>query len=156
MAMAIPEPVARFLHGKRFAVAGVSRSPKQTANAIFRKLRASGFEVVPVNPNATELEGVACYPDLASIPGSLDGLMVAAHPDVAEDLVRQAHARGIRQVWFHRSFGPGSVSERAVQLCRELGIEPIVGGCPFMYCQPVDVPHRCFRLWLGLLHRLPA
>jgi predicted CoA-binding protein len=151
-----PESVDRFLKGKRFAVAGVSRSPMQTANAIFKKLRDSGFDVVPVNPNATELEGVSCYPDLASIPGELDGLMFAAHPSVAADLVRQAHARGIRQVWFHRSFGVGSVSERAVELCLELGIEPIVGGCPFMYCRPVDVPHRCMRFWLSLLHRLPA
>jgi predicted CoA-binding protein len=30
-------------------VAGVSRDSRQAANAIYRKLRASGFEVVPVN-----------------------------------------------------------------------------------------------------------
>lgn len=138
----LPEPVAQFLQGKRFVVAGVSRSPDQAANAILRRLRTSGYEVVPVNPNADHLEGVKCYPDLSSIPGTLDGLVIATHPTVAAEFVRQAHVRGIRHIWFHRSFGTSSVSDAALQVCAELGITPIVGGCPLMYCEPVDVAHR--------------
>ena len=150
-----PDSVSRFLQGRRFVVAGVSRSPQQPANAIFRKLRASGYEVVPLNPNAVELEGVPCYPDLASVPGPVDGVVVATTPEVASRIVRQAHARGIRQLWFHRSFGKGSVSEPALRLCAELGLEPIVGGCPLMYCEPVDVAHRCFHWLLSLQNRVP-
>jgi len=52
----MPHQVAEFLSGKRFAVAGVSRHPGQAANAVFRKLRDSGYEVFPINPNATETE----------------------------------------------------------------------------------------------------
>lgn len=107
--------VSEFLSGRRFAVAGVSRSGKQPANAIFRKLRDSGYRVVPINPQAAQLEGTACYPDLAAAPGVSDGLMLVTHPAGAEDLVRQAGARGIKQVWFHRSFGEGSVSEAALR-----------------------------------------
>jgi predicted CoA-binding protein len=151
----VPQAVAEFLAGKRIAVAGVSRHGKQPANAIFRKLRASGFDAVPINPQADQLEGTTCYPDLASIPGRLDGLMVVTHPDVAAALVRQAGARGVKQVWFHRSFGAGSVSDAALQACAELGITPIIGGCPLMYCEPVDLAHRCFRWWLGRDGRVP-
>jgi predicted CoA-binding protein len=152
----IPAEVTRFLSGKRFAVAGVSRSGSQPANAVFRKLRSSGFEVVPVNPRAAELEGAVCYPDLGSIPGTIDGVIVVTPPEAAEEVVRQAAARGIAQIWFHRSFGTGSVSEQALKACAEHGIQPIVGGCPLMYCAPVDAAHRCFRWWLGLQHRIPA
>lgn len=144
----VPDQVAEFLRGKRFAVAGVSRQPGQAANAIYRKLRGSGYEVFPVNPNATEAEGVRCYPDLAAIPGPVDGLVVATHPRVAVDLVRQCAGRGVPRVWFHRSFGEGSVSQDAVQECRARGIQCIVGGCPLMYCEPVDIAHRCMRWWL--------
>lgn len=151
----LPTPVAMFLAGKRFAVAGVSRASGQTANLIFRKLRDSGFDVVPVNPNATSLEGVPCYPDLASIPGGLDGVVVATHPAVAAGVVRQAAARGIRHVWFHRSIDQGSVSDEAVKACAEAGIQPVVGGCPLMYCEPVDGAHRCMRWLLGFTGRLP-
>ncbi len=152
----LPANVSQFLRGKRFVVAGVSRSPQQPANAIFRKLRASGFDVVPVNPNAQRLEDATCYPDISSVPGTVDGVVIATHPGVAAEVVRQAHARGITQVWFHRSFGAGSVSEDALKACSELGLEPIVGGCPLMYCEPVDVGHLCFKWWLGLRRRIPT
>lgn len=151
----LPVRAAAFLSGKRFAVAGVSRSPNESANLIFRKLRDSGYEVVPVNPGATTLEGATCYPDLASVPGALDGVVVATHPGVSAQVVRQAAARGIRHVWFHRSVDAGSVSEEAVKACAEAGIEPVLGGCPLMYCAPVDAGHLCMRWVLGLTGRLP-
>jgi predicted CoA-binding protein len=152
----LPSNVAEFLSGKRFAVAGVSRQPQQAANAILRKLCGSGFEVFPVNPNAIEIEGVRCYPDLASIPGSLDGVVVATHQRNALDVVRQCSEREVRQVWFHRSFGAGSVSDEAVRECKARGIQCIVGGCPMMYCEPVDRPHRCMRWLLRLGGRVPG
>jgi predicted CoA-binding protein len=151
----LPAPVAEFLSGRRFAVAGVSRAGDVPANAIFRKLVASGYEVVPVNPSADQVEGVTCYRDLAAIPGELDGVVIAAPPAAAPGLVRQAAERGIRRVWFHRSFGEGSVAEGAVRECAARGLEAIVGGCPLMYCEPVDFGHRCMRWWLGRKGRVP-
>jgi len=152
----LPDTVARFLSGKRFAVAGVSRHPGQAANAIFRKLRDLGYEVFPVNPNATEVESVRCYPDLVSIPGSIDRVVAVTHPSVSAKLVLQCADRGVSQVWFHRSFGQGSVSDDAVQKCKARGIQCIVGGCPLMYCEPVDFGHRCMRWWLGRGGRVPG
>jgi len=152
----MPSSVADFLAGKRFAVAGVSRQPQQAANAIYRKLCNSGFEVFPVNPNAAEVEGVRCYPDLASISGQLDGVVVATHPRNALEIVGQCRERDVRHIWFHRSFGEGSVSSEAVTECKARGIQCIVGGCPLMYCEPVDVGHRCFRWLLRLGGRIPG
>lgn len=144
----VPETVREFLQGNRIAVAGVSRSGDVAANAVFRKLRDSGYEVLPVNPNASEVEDVRCYPDLAAIPGDLDGVVIATHPGVSASVVRQCSERGVTRVWFHRSFGSGSVSEEAVRECERLGIKGIVGGCPLMFCEPVDIGHRCMRWWL--------
>jgi hypothetical protein len=47
-----PESVATFLRGRRIAVAGVSRHPGEAANAVFRKLKGSGYEVFPINPGS--------------------------------------------------------------------------------------------------------
>jgi len=151
----IPEPVADFLRGKRIAVAGVSRQPGQAANAVYRKLRDCGYETFPVNPKASEVEGVKCYPDLGSIPGPIDGVVVATHPKVSTDLVRQCAEKGVRRVWFHRSFGEGSVSDAAIRECEAHGLQYIAGGCPLMYCDPVDVGHRCMKWWLRRRHRVP-
>src|SRR5574342_537833 len=73
----IPATVADFLAGKRIVVAGVSRTGRAPANAIFRRLQQCGYEAIPVNPNATELEGARSYPDLSSVPGAVHGLVVA-------------------------------------------------------------------------------
>lgn len=151
-----PVLVAEFLRTKRIAVAGVSRGKESAANPVYRKLRDGGYEVFPVNPNASRIEGVTCYPDLASIPGELDGVVVATHPSVSIQIVEQAAARGIRRLWFHRSFGQGSVSPEAIEACKKHAIPCIVGGCPLMYCEPVDFGHRCIRAWLRWRGRLPS
>ncbi len=70
-------------------------------------------------------------------------------------VVRQCAEVGISRVWLHRSFGQGSVSDAAVEAGREYGIEVIAGGCPMMYCQPVDVAHKCMRWLLGVTGKLP-
>ena len=151
-----PTAVAAFLAGRRIVVAGVSRTPASTANAIFRRLRDAGYDVVPVNPNAPEAEGVRCYPDVASVEGPVHGVLVATHPSAAAAVARSAAERGVRHVWFHRAVGQGSVSEEAVEACRSRGVEPIVGGCPLMYCEGADVFHRCLRWWLRLGRRVPG
>jgi len=152
----LPPPVEQFLAGRRIAVAGVSRKGDVAANAVFKKLISAGYEAIPVNPNASTIEGVTCYPDIGSIPGPLDGVVIATHPDVSAEVVRACGNRGVKSVWFHRSFGAGSVSAEALEECSRLGIDPIVGGCPLMFCEPVDVGHRCMRWWLQRRGRVPS
>ncbi len=149
-----PAAVTTFLAGKRIAVAGVSRQPAQAANAVFRKLKNAGYDVFPVNPNATEVEGVVCYRTLADVPGALDGVVIATTPQASMDVVRQCAERGVKHVWFHRSFGEGSVSDASVRECEAHGIESIVGGCPLMFLEP-DFGHSCMKWWLQRSGRVP-
>ncbi len=151
-----PESIRQFLTAGRIAVSGVSRDPQQPANLIYRKLRGVRTDVVAVNPRAEQVEGDPCFPTLAAIPGGVDAVLVATAPAAGVEIVRQCQALGVRLVWFHRSFGAGSVSDEAVALCRASGIIPIVGGCPMMFVEPVDPAHRCFRWFLGVTGRLPA
>jgi uncharacterized protein len=149
------EAVDQFLSMRRIAVAGVSRDSRQPANGIYKRLRSAGHEVFAVNPNADRLEGDPSYPDLASIPGGVDAVVIATSPRVTEAIVRQCVSAGIRSVWMHRSLGTGSVSNDAVRLCRDNGISVIDGACPLMYCEPVDVAHKCARWILGVFGQLP-
>jgi len=152
----VPDKIASFLSGKRIAVAGVSRKGDAAANIVLKKLLSSNYEAIPVNPHAKEIEGQPCYASISAIPGTVDGVVIATHPDVSAEIVRQSHERGITQLWFHRSFGTGSVSEEAVEECARLGIDPIVGGCPLMFCEPVDMFHTMCRWWLQKKGRMPA
>jgi predicted CoA-binding protein len=148
----IPESITAFLRGRRLVVAGVSRDPKQAANAVFRKLKRSGYQVFPVNPNASEVEGARCYTNVAAVPPPVDGVVIVTPPQSSADIVRQC---GIRHVWLHRSFGSGSVAEDAIEACRIHEIDCIVGGCPLMFCKPVDLGHKFMLWWLRRQGRVP-
>jgi len=150
-----PASIAAFLQGRRLAVAGVSRQPGQPANAIFRRLRETGHDVFPINPHASVVEGERCYHDVAEVPQPLDGVVIVTSPQASADVVRQCADAHVPRVWFHRSFGSGSVSDDAVRACAALGIEAIVGGCPLMFCGSVDGAHKCMRWWLQHRGRVP-
>ena len=150
-----PEAVAEFLRGERLAVAGVSRSGNQPANAIFKRLRDSGHEVFPINPKTSEVEGVECFPNVADLPSRPYGLVIVTHPEMSADIVRECADQGVDRVWLHRSFGQGSVSDEAVRECAARGINCIVGGCPMMFSEPVDFGHKCMRWWLQWRGHVP-
>lgn len=151
------DAAAKFLALKRIAVAGVSRSPKSehAANLVYRRLRERGYEVFAVNPNADEVEGDVCYPDLKSIPEGVDAVVIGTTPEAAESVMQDCAELGIGHVWMHRSFGTGSVSEQAAALGREQGITVIAGGCPLMFQPCADVPHRMMKGMLRLTRGLP-
>ena len=150
------EAVADFLTQQRIAVAGLSRRNHHVSHAVFQKLAAANRQVFPVNPAAGDIDGHRCYPDLKSIPGGVTAVMIVTRPQAAAAVVRDCIALGIPRVWLHRSLGAGRVAEEAVRIARAAGITVIPGGCPMMYCQPVDPAHRCARWCLELFHRLPA
>lgn len=141
------EAVRDFLAQRRIAVAGVARGGDTAANTIYRKLRAAGYEVVPLNPKASLVEGDPCYADLGAVPGGVDAVVVATPPEATADVVRAAAASGVRHVWIHRGIGRGSYDADAVAMARQLGLAVIPDGCPMMFCEPVDVAHRCLRWW---------
>jgi predicted CoA-binding protein len=148
------EAVNDFLAQERIAVMGVSRSGG-AANSVYLKLRDAGYQVFPVNPNTTEVEGSPCYANIEAIPGDIDGVVIATRPEVTDQIVRECAAAGITRIWMHRSFGQGSVSAEAVDFCRKNNIEIIPGGCPLMFCEPVDFGHKCIRWLLNLTGGLP-
>lgn len=152
--MDMEEAAREFLAQERIAVAGVSRSGQAAANAIYKKLKDTGHQVFAVNPNATEIEGQPCYPDLSSIPAAVDGVVMVTAPAVTEQLVRQCVEAGIPRVWMHRALG-NSVSMEAVRMCEENGITVIAGGCPMMFQDPVDFGHKCLKWWFRLRGTLP-
>lgn len=151
----VPGSIAEFLKGHRIVVAGVSQDPKSLANALYNKLKTSGYDVVPMNPKGGEVEGVRCATDLASIEGPIDGVFAVTPAKAGAELVRQCGKRGVKRIWFHRGIGQGSRSPEAIEEAKKLGITCIDGGCPMMFCEPVDVGHKCMRWFMRVTHKLP-
>ena len=140
------EAASEFLASKRIAVTGVSRNAKDHgSNTVFKRLRDRGYEVFAVNPNATQVEGAHSYHDLTSIPGGVDAVVIGTAPARAEGTMRECAELGINHVWMHRSFGQGSVSDKATAYGREHGITVIDGGCPCMFDPTADFGHKIMR-----------
>ena len=58
---------------RRIAVVGASSNPARPSNGVFRSLVGAGYLCVPVNPNETEVEGVAAVATLAEAEAALGG-----------------------------------------------------------------------------------
>ena len=151
----IQEAADAFLSRKRVAVTGVSRAPKtHGSNAVYKRLRERGYEVFPVNPNADTVEGDRCYPDLRSIPGGVEAVVIATRPERAEATMHECAELGIEHVWMHWGSGATSVSPAATEYGRAHGITVIDGGCPLMFGPTADFAHKCMRHLFG--GRVPA
>lgn len=143
----IKDAACAFLTSKRIAVTGVTRkSEGHGANNVYKRLRDRGYEVFAVNPNADRVEGARSYPDLKSIPGGVDAVVIGTRPEISEDTMRECAELGIKQVWMHRGPGAGSVSKAATDYGRQHGITVIDGGCPLMFGPTADFGHRLMRL----------
>ena len=147
---------SEFLACQRVAVTGVSRtSGSHGSNVVYQRLRERGYTVFAVNPNATEVEGDACYPNLTAIPDGVDAVVIGTRPESAEATVRECVQLGIRHVWMHRGPGGGSVSPSAVAYGREHEITVIDGGCPCMFDPTADTAHKVMRFVFTLTGGVP-
>ena len=142
------QAVSEFLAQHRIAVTGVSRAPKDHgANVVFKRLRERGYEVFPINPNSDEVEGDPAFHDLKSVPGGVDGVVIATSPAHAEETMRECVDLGIDRVWMHRGPGAGSVSAEATRYGREHGVTVIDGGCPCMFDPTGDTGHKIMHFF---------
>ena len=109
------------------AVVGASRDRRKFGNISVRAHRQQGYDVFPVNPNATEVAGLAAYSGLSSVPvEQLDRVTVYLPPE--QVLVVLEEIAGLRcpprEVWLN----PGSSSAAVRRRAAELGL-PIIEGC---------------------------
>lgn len=121
--MSTPEQIEQFLAGQRFAVVGASRERSKYGNKVLRAYMQTGRLVYPVNPKGGEIEGLTAYPDLASLPGEVHGISIITPPEVTEQVVEEAIARGIGHIWMQ----PGAESRQAVEKAEAAGLN-VIGG----------------------------
>jgi predicted CoA-binding protein len=122
--MTSQEKIQSFLAAKRFAVVGASQDRSKYGNKVMRVYLQNDREAVPINPTAKEVEGLAAYTDLASVPGTIDAVSIITPPAVTERVVQDAIERGVKHIWMQ----PGAESQRAIKAAEESGANVIAGG----------------------------
>lgn len=106
-----PEQIDRLLHPRSLAIVGVSER-RNPGRVILENVLAAGFpadRVTVVRPGMEEIAGCRCVPDLGSLPGRVDVLVLsiaaAAAPAALEEVVRRGTAEAVILI-------PGGLGER--------------------------------------------
>lgn len=118
------ERIQAFLESPSFAVVGASTDRAKYGNKVLRCYQQHGRRVYPVNPRAPEVEGLRAYPSLAALPEPVPAISIITPPAATEQVVRDAHAAGVKHVWMQ----PGAESDEAIRTAEALGMNVIADG----------------------------
>ncbi len=150
------EDIEDFLAQKRLALVGLSRDPKDFSRILFLDLIRRGYDVVPVNPLMSNVEGRTCFARVQDIEPPVDAVLVMTPPEVSESVVRDCAEAGIKRVWLHRGAGTGAVSPAAVAFCEEQGMRLVAGYCPYMFMPDTPFFHHIHGFILRLVGSYPV
>lgn len=111
-----------------FAVVGCSSDPSRPSFGVTRYLHKHGYNVIPVNPNETNCQGLACFPDLMSIPDDVGVEVVDLfrRSEFVGKHVDEAIAIGAKAIWMQL----GVVDEDAATRAERAGLQVVMDRCP--------------------------
>ena len=114
----------KFFESKAFGVVGASSNREKYGNKVLRCYKQHNLNVVPINPNEIEVEGLKCVSHVSQLPPDVKSLSIITPPKVTENIVEQAIAAGIENIWMQ----PGAQSPLAIEKCLENKINVIADG----------------------------
>jgi predicted CoA-binding protein len=121
---------------QRFAVVGHS-ARKPFPRLTYGKLKERGKVVYAVDPSRQEIEGDPAYPDLASLPGKVDAIVLEVPRDETGGWMEKAAVTGAKDVWIHQQ----TETPEAVALAAQHGVRLRTGTCAVMYLNRGFNPH---------------
>lgn len=117
---------------KTIVVFGFSKNPDKLANSIPVFIKSQGYNVIGINPQKFEVEGIPVYNKLMDVPDFIEILNVFRPSEhclaVVEEAVERRRARGdIKVIWLQKDI----INNEAKKLAEENGIDFIQDTCIF-------------------------
>ena len=121
---------------RRIAVVGASSRPFRPSSGVVEYLLRAGYEIIPVNPNESEVHGVPAVPNLAeaAASGPIDIVVVFRRPEACPGVAAEAVAVGARVLWLQL----GVISWEAARIAAAGGLGVVMDRC-------TAVEHRRIR-----------
>jgi len=107
------------------AVVGLSPKSDRPSFKVASYLKEQGYRVIPVNPQAEEILGEICYPDLASIPQPVEVVDIFRSSEQVPAIVEEAIKVGAKAVWMQE----GVINEEAAARAKEAGLLVVMDKC---------------------------
>jgi uncharacterized protein len=119
---------------KRIAVVGLSDQSFRTSNRVAQYMQEAGYEIIPVNPNVTEVLGCKAYASLEEIEGHVDIVNVFRKSEYLPEVARAASK--IKAGFFWAQLG--LYNKEAEEILQSAGIPYIMDKC-------IKVEHALMR-----------
>ena len=120
------DEIRKFYSLKNIAVVGMSKNVDKAAHYVPKYLIDHGYNVIPVNPSATEILGRKSYGMISSIQDRIDIVDVFRPsedvPGVVEDALKKG---GIKVIWMQE----GIYSKEAESMAKEMDISVVYNRC---------------------------
>ena len=113
---------------KTIEVVGMSPNRDRPSYEVGVFLRDHGYRVVPVHPAATEIAGLPVAKTLTEafrMAGGIDLVDLFVAGERIPPIIEEAHALGIRRVWFQ----PGADHAPSEERAKALGMEVVARAC---------------------------
>ncbi len=135
--MIVTEQIEQFFSSEAFGVVGASSRRHKYGNKVLRCYQQHGHRAIPVNPIEKKIEGEEVIASVADLPDSVQSLSLITPPQITEQIVVQAAARGIKNIWMQ----PGAESPAAIEFCRQQGLNLIADGSCVLVVLGYSEPH---------------
>ncbi len=111
---------------KRIAVVGMSKNPEKEAHTVPKYLLEHGYDIIPVNPTATEILGMRAFPNLKSISREYDVVDLFRPSEEVPPFVDEAIEDGrAKVIWMQL----GIRNEEAARKAEGAGLKVIQSRC---------------------------
>jgi uncharacterized protein len=120
------DEIKKFYTLKNIAVVGMSKNEDKAAHYVPKYLIDHGYNVIPVNPTATEILGRKSYPTVSSIPDKIDIVDIFRRSEDVPSVVQDAiNKEGIKVIWMQE----GIYSKEAEEVAKEKSISTVYNRC---------------------------
>jgi len=110
---------------KRIAVVGLSSNPARPSYEVTQYIQSVGYQIVPVNPNETDVLGEPSYASLEEVPQKIEIVNIFRRADEVPAVVDAAIRAGAKVIWMQL----GIASEAAAEKARAAGIAVVMDAC---------------------------
>ena len=111
---------------KTIAVVGLSNDPTRDSYRVASYMKRVGYRIIPVNPTIDEALGERAYPDVTSVPESVDMVEIFRRSEYVPSVVEEAIRKRVKYIWMQ----DGVIHEEAAEKARAVGIPVVMDNCP--------------------------
>ena len=107
------------------AVVGLSSQPERAGYYVPAYLQGHGYRIIPVNPNLDQALGEKAYPDLLTVPGPVDLVLIFRRSQAVPPFVDQAIQIGAKALWMQL----GILNPPAAETAKVAGLKVVMDAC---------------------------